>query len=81
MEKFALLFEIQEKSQVLVYTEYDSETDKTTVHHITSFQGVTVDAKVMITGDNQEYSANTYLQKYTREKAEQFYAKMEEMIS
>ena len=81
MEKFALLFEIREKSQVLVYREYDPEEDTTTVHHIASFNGCNVDAKVGLSGDNQEENSDKYLQEYTQEKAEKFYTEMEKMLS
>lgn len=68
-EPFARIFET-EKSQLLVYVEYDSEDDTTALHQICKANDVTADAKVKWDGDDQEEKSAKALREYTQEKAE-----------
>lgn len=74
-EKFAKLFEIGD-GQVLLFSEYDADTDETIMHQITTIIGIRADIKVMFKGENQEELAETYLSVFESKKAQ----KLREMV-
>ena len=77
---FAKLFEV-DGFQVLVFSEYESDTEETIVHHITLVDGITAHAKIILSGENQEVVADRYLSEYNQGKAEIFRNKMVETLT
>ena len=65
MEKdFAKLFNI-DGAQVLIYYDFDSDADTTTIHQITEVDGVRADMKIELDGPDQEERMTKYLSKLT----------------
>jgi len=79
-DKFAKIFEVKGE-QVLIFTEYESDTDETMIHHITLIDGVTAHEKITITGEDQDTAADKYLKSYDQAQAVLFRTKMIEMLS
>ena len=81
MEKdFAKLFNI-DGAQVLIYYDFDTDADITTIHQITEVDGVRADMKIELDGPDQEERMTKYLSGLTDHHAKQFRAKMLEMMS
>ena len=79
MEEFAKIF-IVGNHQVLVFFEYDTEEEKTIISHITIIDGITVNAKVTLSGKDQDILASKYLTEYTQDKAEKFEKEMSNLL-
>ena len=81
MEKdVAKLFNV-DGAQVLIYYDFNSDEDTTTIHQITEVDGVRADMKIELDGPDQEERMTKYLSKLTEDHARSFRAKMIEMMS
>lgn len=80
MSKFAKLFEIGD-DQVLLFSEYDAGADETTVHQITSVNGLRADIKFSFHGEKQEWSAEKYINGFEQGNAQKLREKVVEMFN
>ena len=80
MGKFAKLFEIGD-DQVLLFMEYEDNTDETTVHQITTVDGIRVDIKFSFHGEKQEELAEKYISNFEQENAQALRKKIVEMFN
>jgi len=80
MSKFAKLFEIGD-DQVLLFMEYEADTDETTVHQITTVDGLRADIKFSFHGEKQEDSAGKYINSFEQENAQKLREKVVEMFN
>jgi len=80
MSKFAKLFEIGD-DQVLLFLEYEADTDETTVHQITTVDGLRADIKFSFHGEKQEESAEKYINGFEQENAQRLREKVVEMFN